>query len=109
MSRDLHPHQARAIEMLRQSLASGRRRPMLQAPTGFGKTQVAAAITERALGKEKRVLFVVPALSLVDQTVEMFWSEGIRDIGVIQAAHPMTAPERAVQIASEQTLCRRKP
>ena len=38
MNRELRPHQTRAIEMLRQSLGSGKRRPVLQAPTGFGKT-----------------------------------------------------------------------
>ena len=36
MNRELRPHQTRAIEMLRESLASGKRRPVLQAPTGFG-------------------------------------------------------------------------
>ena len=72
MIRELHPHQARAIEMLRQSLAAGRRRPMLQAPTGFGKTLLAAAVVEGARRKSNRVLFVVPALSLIDQTVRMF-------------------------------------
>jgi len=38
MKRELRPHQSQAIEMLRQSLGSGKRRPLLQAPTGFGKT-----------------------------------------------------------------------
>jgi prophage regulatory protein len=37
MKRELWPHQTQAIEMLRQSLRSGKRRPVLQAPTGFGK------------------------------------------------------------------------
>ena len=72
MKRDLWPHQTRAIEMLRQSLGSGKRRPLLQAPTGFGKTRLAAAVIEGALAKQKRVLVTVPALSLVDQTVEAF-------------------------------------
>ena len=43
---------------------------MVQAPTGAGKTVLAAAIVEGALAKGKRVLFTVPFLSLVDQTVE---------------------------------------
>ena len=47
-------------------------------------------------------LFTVPALSLVDQTMRAFWEEGIRDIGVIQASHPMTDWSRPVQIASVQ-------
>jgi len=68
---DLHEHQQIAIEMVRRSLSTGHRRPMLQAPTGFGKTIVSAAIVEGALQKGNPVVFVVPALSLVDQTVDM--------------------------------------
>lgn len=107
MNRELRPHQVRIIDRLRASLASGHRRPMLQAPTGFGKTVVAAAIVEGALSKRKRVLFVVPALSLIDQTVRSFWAEGIRDVGVIQGSHPNTDPTRPIQVASIQTLQRR--
>src|SRR3954447_23159314 len=107
MNRDLRPHQRQAIEMLRFSLGSGKRRPVLQAPTGFGKTRLAAAVVEGALAKQKRVIFAVPALSLVDQTVEAFWNEGIRDIGVIQGMHPMTDWCRPVQVVSVQTLQRR--
>lgn len=107
MSRELRPHQIRIIERLRQSLSTGHRRPMLQAPTGFGKTVVAAAIVKGALAKGNRVLFVVPALSLIDQTVRSFWAEGITDVGVIQASHPKTDATRPVQVASIQTLQRR--
>lgn len=81
---------------------------MLQAPTGFGKTLTAAWIIKSALDKGKRVIFTVPAVSLVDQTAREFFAEGIRDIGVIQADHPMTDPSRPVQIASVQTLQRRR-
>jgi superfamily II DNA or RNA helicase len=56
MKRELWPHQTQAIEMLRQSLGSGKRRPVLQAPTGFGKTRLAAAVVEGALSKNQSVL-----------------------------------------------------
>ena len=75
--------------------------------TGFGKTLLAAAIIEGALAKNKRVIFTVPARSLVDQTVKAFWDDGIRDVGVIQAWNPMTDWSRPVQVASVQTLQRR--
>jgi DNA repair protein RadD len=61
MRRELWPHQSQAIEMLRQSFGSGKRRPVLQAPTGFGKTLLAAALVEGALAKQKRVIFTVPS------------------------------------------------
>lgn len=106
--RDLRPHQAQAITSLRSALASGSRRPMLMAPTGAGKTVLAAAIIERAMAKRNRVLFTVPKISLIDQTLREFWDEGVRDVGVIQSDHPQTDYSRPVQIASVQTLRRRQ-
>lgn len=105
--RGLRPHQTKAIEMLRQSIGLGNKRVVLQAGTGFGKTITAAKIIESALAKGKRVLFTVPRLSLVDQTVTEFMREGITDIGVIQANHPRTNALARVQVASVQTLARR--
>lgn len=101
-------HQDRAIDLLRQSLASGHKRPMLQSPTGSGKTVIGAAIVEGALRKGNPVLFVVPFLSLVDQTVERFAEQGIHSVGVMQGYHPATDGDQPVQVASVQTLMRRK-
>jgi superfamily II DNA or RNA helicase len=108
MKSTLHPHQVKAMADLRSSLLAGKRRPLIQAPTGAGKTILAAAVVEGALAKGNRVVFVVPALSLIDQTVGAFFREGITDIGVIQADHPMTNWSRPCQIASVQTLQRRR-
>lgn len=105
--RPLRPHQSQAIDSLRRALAAGSKRPMLQAPTGAGKTVLAAAIIDLARAKRNRVIFTVPAISLIDQTVREFYAEGIRDVGVIQANHPMTDPSKPVQIASLDTLRRR--
>jgi superfamily II DNA or RNA helicase len=96
------------LEDLRQEIGSGQRRIVVQAPTGYGKTLVSAAIVERAREKKKRVLFTVPALSLIDQTVQMFYSQGIYDVGVIQADHHMTDWSQPVQVASIQTLQKKK-
>ena len=105
---ELHDHQARALDTLRDSLLAGKRRPMVQAPTGAGKTVLAAAIVDGALKKGKRVLFTVPFLNLIDQTVEAFSRQGIQAVGVIQGYHPQTDDAQPVQVASIQTLQRRK-
>lgn len=107
MRLELHDHQTRAVNMLKHSLGKGHTRPMLQAPTGMGKTVLASAIVEGALAKGNRVMFVVPAISLINQTAEKFIAQGITDIGVIQADHPWTDYSKPVQIASIQTLKRR--
>lgn len=104
MNSELRQHQIQALAEIKQSIMAGHRRPMVQAPTGAGKTVLAAAIVDGALRKGKRVIFTVPALSLIDQTVDALWQEGIRDVGVIQASHEMTNATRPVQVASVQTL-----
>jgi DNA repair protein RadD len=96
------------LEALRQSLKSSKRRPMLMAPTGAGKTLLAVHIIQRALDKGNRVIFTVPAKSLIDQTVKALEGEGVRCIGVMQANHPRTDPMQPVQVCSVQTLVRRQ-
>jgi len=93
--------------MLRASLRAGKRRPVLQAPTGYGKTVLASHIVLGALARKKRVVFCVPAIDLIEQTVQSFRADGIEDIGVIQADHWMTDWSKPVQVASAQTLARR--
>jgi superfamily II DNA or RNA helicase len=104
---DLWPHQERGLHALRQSLMNGAKHPVLQLPTGGGKTKLAAHIIRSALAKGNRAVFVVPAISLVDQTVAAFGAEGIEHIGVMQADHPLTNEFALVQVASVQTLARR--
>src|SRR5712672_1747067 len=104
----LRADQAAAIDQLRASLASGKRRIVMMAPTGYGKTITAASIIASAQDRGKKVLLTVPAISLIDQTIEAFYGQGIRDIGVIQANHSMTDWGKPVQVASVQTLQRRE-
>lgn len=103
----LREHQLRAIGMLRQSLRAGNRRVVVSMATGSGKTRTAAEIITGALEKGSRVAFTVPAISLIDQTVEAFESEGIDAIGVLQANHARTDRRQPVQVVSVQTLARR--
>lgn len=104
----LRPHQQSALTMLRQSIGKGNKRPMVQAPTGFGKTVLAAHIVRGALDKVNRVIFVVPAISLIDQTVRSFHDDGIECVGVLQGIHELTDRSQPVQVASIQTLMRRR-
>jgi DNA repair protein RadD len=104
----LRPHQVKLIDDIRSELRNGNRHIVAQAVTGFGKTIVGAAMSHSAVANDKRVLFTVPAISLIDQTIAKFRAEGINEIGVIQADHPLTNPMMPVQIASVQTLMRRE-
>jgi DNA repair protein RadD len=104
----LRPYQANAVTRIRDAVAAGKRRIMLMLATGAGKTKIAGAIGTGFQSLGKRVLFVVPAIELVDQTIEKFYHEGIYDVGVMQATHHMTDSSKRVQIASGQTLMRRR-
>jgi len=104
---NLRDYQQDTIAQLRLAIAGGSKRPVVQAPTGAGKTVIAAAIVKMAREKGNRVIFCVPALSLINQTVERFQQNGIHDIGVIQGLHEMTDYRQPVQVASVQTLMRR--
>jgi DNA repair protein RadD len=105
---NLRDYQQSAIDMLRDSLRRGKKRPVVMAPTGAGKTVIAAAIINMARQKGKKVIFCVPMLSLIDQTVERFYANGIYDVGVIQGMHELTDWRMPVQVCSIQTLMRRK-
>lgn len=105
---NLRDYQQKAIQLLRDSLRRGKKRPVLMAPTGAGKTVIAAAIINMAREKDKKIIFCVPSLSLIDQTVERFQANGIWDIGVMQGMHELTDWRMPVQVCSIQTLMRRK-
>jgi len=106
--KELRAHQAKAIDLLRQSLRSGKKRPVLALSTGAGKTVIAANIIRMARDKGKRIAFIVDAISLIDQTMAAFYAEGLHSIGVIQADHPAQNWSQPIQICSVQTLQRRE-
>jgi DNA repair protein RadD len=107
--RPLWPHQERTLAELRTRMLAGCSRIVIQLPTGAGKTRLAAEIIKGALAKGKRVAFLVPRISLVDQTLAAFAAEGLIDcIGILQADHPGFDPDQPIQIISTQTLSRRK-
>lgn len=104
---ELRPHQIKAIEMLRESLASGKSRPILAAPCSFGKTITAAAILQSAAEKGKRGIFICDRIKLIQQSLEAFDAHGM-NFGVIQGNHDRTDFSKPIQIASIQTIARRR-
>lgn len=104
----LRGYQVKALDMLRAAMGVGKRCVVLLLPTGAGKTLIAAHIILCALDKGRRVLFIVPAISLVDQTIAALEELSITDIGVTQGLHSRTNPLARVQVATAQTLARRR-
>lgn len=102
----LRPYQVRAIQALRQRVVTGVRRLLLIAPTGSGKTVMAAAMIQSAVAKQKRILFLAHRKELIDQTFDKLFRFGV-NAGVIMGSDGRRDDFLATQIASVQTLARR--
>lgn len=63
----LRPHQIQMVEGAREMVRQGKRRIIIRAPTGAGKTLSSSKIVELALERAKRVLFLAPARQLIYQ------------------------------------------
>lgn len=103
----LYPYQRQSVERIRNAIRAGYKNILLVSPTGSGKTKIATDMVGATAKKGNRAVFVVDRLSLIDQTSMTFYGEGI-DHGVIQGEHPNYMPHLPVQVASQQTLARRK-
>lgn len=105
MNSNLRPYQKQAIDDLRRSLAELLKRICLYSPTGSGKTEIAIAMILLALGKGKRVAFVVNRIELCVQASRRFHKAGI-DHGVIQGDNSFNT-SASVVIASIHSVARR--
>lgn len=72
--KELRPHQERALKEVKSGFASADRGKLIMA-CGTGKTFTALKIAEAMAGKGKRVLFLVPSLSLLSQTLTEWTQE----------------------------------
>jgi DNA repair protein RadD len=102
MKQVLRDYQQESVDGLKRSLMAGKRRPILVAPCGSGKTTVACAIIQGALEKEKRVLFLAPRRELIYQAEERMHDHGI-EAGIIMSGE-VRDPQCDVQVASFDTL-----
>jgi superfamily II DNA or RNA helicase len=93
----LRPYQREVIDQIN---AAAERRIMLVAPTGTGKTVIAAAIIHAAV--HEHVLFFVHRREIVRQTRDHLAAFGVT-AGIILAGEPVDLMRR-VQVASIQTL-----
>jgi DNA repair protein RadD len=101
---DLRPYQVEVIAKYGRTVAAGRKRICLVAPTGSGKTVVGAAIIKRAAERHQTVLVLAHRREIITQTSRKLHDHGIRH-GIIQAGfEKLLRPMEAVQVASIQTL-----
>lgn len=101
--------QERALNMLRRDWKSFGSF-MVYAPTGSGKTGLAAFIADGHVSRGMRVLFIAPYTILITQTAKRFIEYGLPEdeISFIWQKHPSYDPSLKIQIASAATLIRRQ-
>src|SRR4051812_34399224 len=102
---ELRPYQIDVIDRTAAEIVAGHRRVLIVAPTGSGKTVIAAAIIAEARENGRRILFIAHRVEIVKQTVTKLYEAGV-DAGIIQAGFP-PRPGQPVQVASIQSLHQR--
>ena len=105
----LYPHQLEQRRGIYSAIRSGARRVLACAATGTGKTELAGAIVADLLTRGGRSLFVVDRIQLAEQTYERFARRFGFPASILQGKHPLFREDAPVQIATHQTLTRRRP
>jgi DNA repair protein RadD len=99
---ELRGYQSEVIEKFTAAVASGERKILMVAPTGAGKTVIAAEIIKHIIGDYNHALVIAHRTEIVEQTSRKLHDIGVRH-GIIKAGFPPRPFER-VQVASIQTL-----
>lgn len=102
----LRDYQTAALDRLAAAFAAGRRSPLLVAPTGSGKTVIAAELIRREVSEGRRTLFLAPRRELVHQTCDKLDALGV-GYGVLLAGDGRVNHYAPVQVASVDTLLSR--
>ena len=98
----LRSYQNDAIAELRRVIEAGKRRVIVVAPTGSGKTAIAAEVIKTTVANGNRVLVLAHRREIITQTSLKLSSFGVEH-GIIQAGLVADLGQH-VQVASIQTL-----
>jgi hypothetical protein len=102
MSTELRDYQLSTTADFHAAVEAGKRRIIIVAPTGAGKTVIAAAIIKDYVARGKTVLVLAHRREIISQTSAKLFALGISH-GIIQAGFSPHPLER-VQVASISTL-----
>lgn len=103
----LRPYQQSAVQEIRARVAAGVRRLIVVAPTGSGKTTIAAHIIAKAVERGSRVLFMAHRRELITQAYNNRLIQlGVPEnhLGVLMGRDRRWRPGAPVKVASVDTL-----
>ena len=109
----LRDYQVKMIDRIEAQIKYGKRRIMLQLPTGAGKTRCFVELAKRhrlnPYASDRNCLIVAHRKELIDQAVEALTKEGVKkwEIGIIRA-NVQESRHCVIQVASIQSLIRRE-
>ena len=103
---NLRPYQNKAIEDIRHHFSKGKKRILLVAPTGSGKTVIASSMMQKAKERSKFNLFVAHRRELVMQCSRKLSDFGLNHGVIMAEKSPNTMAD--IQVASIQTFASRK-
>lgn len=101
----LRPYQKQSIQKIREAFVKGKRKILLVAPTGSGKTVVASEMIRRVVAGGKSCLFVAHRRELIMQCSNKLHDFGVKH-GVLMAGKSPNAMS-SCQVASIQTFTAR--
>ncbi|NEO45313.1 MAG: DEAD/DEAH box helicase [Moorea sp. SIO4A3] len=104
----LRDYQESLVSDIFSEWKKGNRRVMAQLPTGGGKTCVLSAIANYFTQQNLKVLAIAHRKELIEQLSQKLQEITGMPVGCIKAGIPLE-PQHSIQVASIQTLVRRKP
>ena len=104
---DLRPYQSKACGMIAHSMKTGHRAPLMVAPTGSGKTTIAAAVIQQCTNAGHRSLFLAPRRELIYQASNRFRAANMPHGVIMAGTEYLEAHDEPIQVGSIDTLISR--
>ena len=103
---ELRGYQIVAVDKIRECVRNGQRKPLLQLPTGAGKSHIFGKIIQSIVQNDKRVLWIVHRRNLVFQMRDVLKEYFDVDAGIIMAG-VQSDTDKKVQLCTIQSYGRR--